>query len=240
MKIDKNFAMFIFQDMLFRRTLKLVEFDTASKNAEKAKPPKKNWVRIESSAYKKCSIFPRNFKDTPLHDCFWSTTKATAIDIHGGSQTSYTVPCNGVISHGLKLGVFGFLRTKNGKTDAKPMRPRSLRTMQRLSEFYRHAQTAVDAGDMRTWRTVVILIMGKTRRPPIWAPCWNQDGAGFGISCVYLSIIYGYCSVAPCCSKHRVALNMSYSMQVMRIFLFILTTTTPGVHFKTGHRILKT
>ena len=37
--------MFIFQDMLFRRTLKLVEFDTASKNAEKAKPPKKNWVR---------------------------------------------------------------------------------------------------------------------------------------------------------------------------------------------------
>ena len=43
--------------MLFRRTLKLVEFDTASKNAEKAKPPKKNWVRTESSAYRKCFVF---------------------------------------------------------------------------------------------------------------------------------------------------------------------------------------
>ena len=32
------------------------------------------------------------------------------------------------------------------------------------------------------WRTAGILITGKTRRPPIWAQCQNQDGAGSGIS----------------------------------------------------------
>ena len=38
---------------------------------------------------------------------------------------------------------------------------------------YLHTQTAADAGDIRTWRTTVILITGKTQRPPIWAPCWG-------------------------------------------------------------------
>ena len=52
-----------------------------------------------------------------------------------------------------------------------------------------------DAGDIRTWRTTVILITGKTRRPPIWAPCRNQDGADSGISCVYLW--YNYAEICP-------------------------------------------
>ena len=34
--------------------------------------------------------------------------------------------------------------------------------------------------------TAVILIMRKTWRPPIWGPCWDQDGSGSGISGVYL------------------------------------------------------
>ena len=44
--------------------------------------------------------------------------------------------------------------------------------------FYLHTQTAVGAGDIGTWRTAVIFIMGKTRRPPIWAPGRDKDGAG--------------------------------------------------------------
>ena len=48
---------------------------------------------------------------------------------HGKSQTLYTAPCNGVVSHGLKLGVFGFLLTTYTKTKAKQMSPRSSRAM---------------------------------------------------------------------------------------------------------------
>ena len=43
------------------------------------------------------------------------------------------------------------------------MRPGSLCGILRV--FYLHAQTAVDAGDLRTWRTVVILITGKLEDP---------------------------------------------------------------------------
>ena len=42
---------------------------------------------------------------------------------HQRSQTSYTAPCNGVISHGLLLGIFGFLSPTHTKTDAKLMPP---------------------------------------------------------------------------------------------------------------------
>ena len=32
-------------------------------------------------------------------------------DIQEKSQTSYTAPCNGVVSYGAQMGVFGFLLT---------------------------------------------------------------------------------------------------------------------------------
>ena len=32
-----------------------------------------------------------------------------------------------------------------------------------------------------TWRTTVSLIMEKMQRPPIWAPCWDKNGASSGI-----------------------------------------------------------
>ena len=47
-------------------------------------------------------------------------------------------------------------------------------------------QTAVDVDGIRTWRTTVILIMGKTWRPPMWAPYRDENGAGSGNSLVYL------------------------------------------------------
>ena len=81
---------------------------------------------------------------------------------------------------GLKLGIFGFLSTTDAKTKAKQKRPRSSHPV------YLYAQNAVDAGDIRTWRTTLKLTTGKTQRHPIWAPCWNQDGAGSGVSHVYI------------------------------------------------------
>ena len=41
---------------------------------------------------------------------------------------------------------------------------------------------AVHAIILRAWRTTIIFITGKTRRPSNWAPCRDQDGAGSGIS----------------------------------------------------------
>ena len=87
---------------------------------------------------------------------------------------------------GLKLGVFGFLPTTHAKTHAKQMRPWSLHAVRHFTRVYLHTRTVVDAGDICTWWTTFILITGKTWRPLIWAPCRIQDGAGSGISRVYL------------------------------------------------------
>ena len=65
---------------------------------------------------------------------------------------------------GLKLGSC-FLPTSHAKTNAKQMHPRSSRTVRHFAHVYLHAQTAVDAGDIRTWRTKIILIAGKNQHP---------------------------------------------------------------------------
>ena len=59
----------------------------------------------------------------------------------GRSQTLYIALCNGVVSHGLKLGFSMFLLTTHAKTKAKQMHPRSLRV-------YFYSQTAVDTVDV--------------------------------------------------------------------------------------------
>ena len=38
-----------------------------------------------------------------------------------------------------------------------------------------HAQPAVHAINLRTWRTTIIFITEKTWRPPNWVPYWDQD-----------------------------------------------------------------
>ena len=92
-----------------------------------------------------------------------------------------------ILVYTLKLGVWiRVFADHTRKTNAIQMRPRSLHAVRRFTRVYLHAKTAVDAGDMRIWRTVVILITGKTRRPPIWAPCRNKNDSRSGISRVYL------------------------------------------------------
>ena len=66
---------------------------------------------------------------------------------------------------GLKLGVFGFVPITHAKTYVKQMRPLSSRAVRLFTRVYLHAQTAVDAGDIRTWWTTVILITGKLEDP---------------------------------------------------------------------------
>ena len=52
------------------------------------------------------------------------------------------------------------------RTHANQMRQPSSRTVHRFTRVYLHARTAVDAGDIRTWRTTVILITGKNPKTP--------------------------------------------------------------------------
>ena len=45
------------------------------------------------------------------------------------------------------------------------MRPRSLSAVRHFTPVYLHAKTAVDADDLRTWWTTVILITEKPEDP---------------------------------------------------------------------------
>ena len=93
--------------------------------------------------------------------------------------TYYTAPCNGVVSHGASIwGSSGFCRRHTRRAAGI------------LTRGCLHAQTAAHAGNQRTWRTTIILIKEKPRRPPNWTPCRDQDGAASGISIVYLCIQY--------------------------------------------------
>ena len=96
--------------------------------------------------------------------------------IHKGDPRPRIPPC--VIASsamGLKLGVFGFLHTMRCFNTCKfifMLRPQQIQ--------WTYAQT---------WGITVISITVKTRIPPIWATCWDQNGAGTEISLVYLWIV---------------------------------------------------
>ena len=92
---------------------------------------------------------------------------AVATDIQGRSQTSYTAPCKGVISRWLTLGVLGFFPTTR-KNKCNTILLSSSCGISR--HVYLHTQTTEDAGDIRTWRTTVILINGKTPNTPNLRP----------------------------------------------------------------------
>ena len=94
--------------------------------------------------------------------------------------------CKSVVSHGAQIGGLRVFAGHTCKNKRNTICPQYLRSVWHFTRVHLHTKTAVDAGGIRTWRTMVILIMGNTRRPPIWAPCRNKDGIGSGISLVYL------------------------------------------------------
>ena len=64
--------------------------------------------------------------------------------IQGRSYTSYTAPCNGAISHG------GLCRPHTQRKCAQVL----LSAVWHFTRVYLQAKIAVDAGDIRTWRTM--------------------------------------------------------------------------------------
>ena len=102
-----------------------------------------------------CSSFTPLWK-RPIQLSYW-------LQIYNGDNRPCITPhVMASLAMGPKSEVFRFLLTHIGKNKCKTMRPR-------FTHVYLHAQTAVDAGDRRAWQTTIILIAGKTQRPPIWA-----------------------------------------------------------------------
>ena len=87
---------------------------------------------------------------------------------------------------GLKLVIFGILPTTQAKINTKQMHPR---IFARCVAFYTYLSSCSDHRSCR-WHTHLMnhgyFDYMKTWRPPIWAPCWDKNGAGSGISLVYL------------------------------------------------------
>ena len=98
----------------------------------------------------------------------WQFTLAlpVATDIHQRSQISYTTQCNGIVSHGTQFGGSLVFRGPHTKTNAKQM----------------HLGSCVPCGIVRLFD----LITRKPGRPPILALYQDKDGAGSGISGIYL------------------------------------------------------
>ena len=63
--------------------------------------------------------------------------------IHQRSQTSYTSPCNGVVSHRAQFGGLRVLATKHAKKNAGQMCSRSSSTVLHITRVCLHTQTTV-------------------------------------------------------------------------------------------------
>ena len=104
---------------------------------------------------------------------------------------------------GLKLGIFCFFPT----THAKTMRLWFLHAMRVFTDVYLHPHTAVDAGDISIWWTVLFWWWEK-QKPSIWTParncisvfeprqfkegicCGGHHGVTYGAELLYLRIFF--------------------------------------------------
>ena len=112
--------------------------------------------------------------------------------LEGRCQTSYTTPCNGNVSHGAPIDeVFGSLLTIHAGISANKMhlwssctwvhKAREPCSFSCVFSVYLHAQTAVDAGDICTWR-----ITGKTWIPQLEPHALKKLVLTSGVSFLYL------------------------------------------------------
>ena len=105
-------------------------------------------------------------------------------DIERRSRTPIPLHVMASLAIELQLGYSGFCQPHMWKqTQSKCIHGlRAPYGISRVSIFMLRPQY------IRTWRITVILIVGKTRIPLLWAPCWNKDGIDSGISGVYLGM----------------------------------------------------
>ena len=115
------------------------------------------------------------------HDSTLSCTFQMHVKIHSQIyQTSNTALCNGIISHGAQFGGL-WVFADHTKANAQSMHPWSFTRV--LSSSSDHNRCS----DIGTWRTADTLINLKI---PNSSPMPDKNGAGSGISGVYLWIYY--------------------------------------------------
>ena len=110
--------------------------------------------------------------------------------IYKGDPRPHSTPCNGVVSHGAQIGGIRVFADHTRKINRKQMRSRYSHAVQCFNVCL---SSRSDRSRCR-WHTHLpnhsFLITGKPRIPPIWAPCWDQNGTGFGISSVSSSDLH--------------------------------------------------
>ena len=119
-----------------------------------------------------------------MHMAYSSTT-----DIQGRSQTPYTVPCNGVISHGAQIGgLWGFADHTQKKCKTKCVHDFRVAFCVCLS-------SRLDCSRCR-WHTHLThhsyFYYGKNPKTLNLSPHWGKNGAGSGISLVYLWVLHRF------------------------------------------------
>ena len=107
----------------------------------------------------------------------------TDIQFQGGSQTLYTSPCKSIVGFGVHIGgLWVFVRPQ--------MQNKWAHMSCSVLHVYLHGQTVVDASDMGTWRTMVILITGKPKDPqfePLFGILKNSADSGFTLVYLWIS-----------------------------------------------------
>ena len=93
-----------------------------------------------------------------------------------------TAPCMVSSAIEFQLEVFRYLPTRNTQTNANKMHQQSSRALRHFMRLYLHAQTEVHVHLMNHG----YFDHGENPNTPIGAPCWDKDGAGSGISGLYL------------------------------------------------------
>ena len=132
-------------------------------------------------------------------------TLCNSLSLQGGSQTSSTSPCNGIVSHGVQIGVW-VLPTTDAKTNTKQMHPQSLCVHVFIFTL---RSLWVDAGDIHIWQTTVILIMGKTQRPPNLSPMSGYKWRRFwDLPCTFAVTVH-LCWILI--SKNVLSYNLSWT-----------------------------
>ena len=98
------------------------------------------------------------------------------------------------------LHVFRLLLTIHVETSTNKMRPQSSHAMLCFTCVYLHTQTAVNAGDIRTCGTTVILVPGNPKTP-IWAPCREKWCRFWDLCCiaVVITVIHILSNHHHCC-----------------------------------------
>ena len=122
---------------------------------------------------------------SPIRDVSHPMDPICVYQVLTRSQTLHTTPCDGIVSNGTQIGVFGFLPNIHAKNS--------------VFTIFAHRATfcvLTPCSDHLTCRWHTHLTnhgysdYRRTRRSPIWGPCRDKDAAGFGISLIYLWSMY--------------------------------------------------